>query len=103
MGRYCLGRAGRPDRRRLHAAVLAALTGGPAAASSLSVQVTDRAGEPLADAVVYAETTARKPAGAASRPASIEQVGRQFVPQVSVVQVGTAVAFPNNDSVRHHV
>lgn len=57
----------------------------------------------MADAVVFAEPTARKPAGATARSASIEQIGRQFVPHVSVVQVGTAVAFPNNDTVRHHV
>jgi hypothetical protein len=31
------------------------------------------------------------------------QRGRQFVPQVLVVQVGTSVSFPNQDTVRHHV
>lgn len=90
-------------RGRLQVALLAALASGHAAGTTLSVQVTDRAGAPLADAVVFAEPTARKPAGVAARSASIEQVGRQFVPHVSVVQVGAAVAFPNNDTVRHHV
>lgn len=40
------------------------------------------------------------PAGAA---AQVAQQGRQFVPQVSIVQAGTAVSFPNLDTVRHHV
>ena len=82
---------------------LAVALSAPAAASSLTVQVADRAGAPLADAVVYAEPAMRKPTGAAARSTTIEQIGRQFVPQVSVVQTGTAVAFPNNDTVRHHV
>lgn len=90
-------------RGRLPVMLLAALASGHAAGTTLSVQVADRAGAPLADAVVFAEPAARKPAGVAARSASIEQVGRQFVPQVSVVQVGTSVAFPNNDTVRHHV
>src|SRR5437868_10756761 len=33
----------------------------------------------------------------------ISQVKRQFTPQISVVTAGTTVAFPNLDSVRHHV
>lgn len=89
--------------RWLSAAMLLAGLGGAASASSLTVQVVDRVGAPLADAVVFAEPAARKPAGANVRSTSIEQIGRQFVPQVSVVQVGTAIAFPNNDTVRHHV
>jgi hypothetical protein len=31
------------------------------------------------------------------------QVARQFEPKVLIVPVGTAVQFPNRDSVRHHV
>jgi hypothetical protein len=33
----------------------------------------------------------------------IAQAERRFVPAVSVVTVGSAVAFPNRDVVRHHV
>jgi plastocyanin len=35
--------------------------------------------------------------------AVIEQRGAEFAPYVTVVQTGTAVDFPNNDTVRHHV
>jgi hypothetical protein len=37
------------------------------------------------------------------RDAAIEQKDRQFIPLVTVVQAGTAVAFPNRDPIRHHV
>ena len=35
--------------------------------------------------------------------AEVAQAERRFVPAVSVVTVGTAVTFPNRDTVRHHV
>ena len=73
-----------------------------AQASSLAVVVQDAAGKPLADAVVYAEQD-----GVAlpklSKTAVIEQRGLKFLPLVSVVQTGTAISFPNNDKVRHHI
>ncbi|MBI5259349.1 MAG: methylamine utilization protein [Burkholderiales bacterium] len=76
----------------------------PAAqAASLEVLVTDAAGKPLPGAVVFAESPAAR---AATKPAAgveIAQQSRQFIPQVSVVPVGTAVSFPNRDTVRHHV
>ncbi|MCA1326623.1 methylamine utilization protein [Herbaspirillum sp. alder98] len=70
--------------------------------AAVVVQVLDAAGQPLPNAVVYAEPQGGgnfKPA----RQASIEQKDKTFFPLVSVVQTGTAIVFPNNDSVRHHV
>lgn len=75
----------------------------PAGAGSLALQVSDGAGRPLAGAAVFLES---KAARAASRPAAgvdIVQAHRQFNPQVTVVPVGTAVNFPNRDTVRHHL
>jgi plastocyanin len=70
--------------------------------ADLSVTVTDAAGVPLPDAVVWAE-----PAGKVTLPApdtaAIEQKNRQFLPLVSVVQTGASVSFPNRDKVKHHV
>ena len=66
--------------------------------------VTDAQGRPLTDAVVVAF-----PSDAILRPAAklrddaIFQVDKEFVPKVTPVLVGTAVSFPNNDTVRHHV
>lgn len=74
----------------------------PAAGASLAVQVFGAKGQPLADAAVFLE-----PVGAAPplrvRKIDIEQKDRQFEPMVTVVQTGTAINFPNNDTVRHHV
>ena len=75
----------------------------PVAASSLEAQVSDGAGKPVAGAVVFVESRETK---AAVRPAAgveIAQGNRQFLPPVTVVPAGTAVVFPNRDTVRHHL
>ena len=72
--------------------------------AEISALVKDAAGRPLAEAVVVAlpsDGSLRMPAKA--REDAIFQVDKEFVPKVSVVLAGTAIAFPNNDSVRHHV
>jgi plastocyanin len=71
-------------------------------AAELSVQVQDQAGNPLSNAVVYLKT-GTKSIAKSTNEANIEQKNKQFLPIVSVVQVGTSVNFPNKDSVRHHV
>lgn len=78
-----------------------------AAIAGLSVNVTvqDSGGNPLADAVVYLEnTTPQANPAISAKPATaeIEQKDRKFIPLVSIIQTGTAVFFPNNDTVRHH-
>jgi plastocyanin len=71
-----------------------------AAGGSLRIELRDSTGAPLQDAVV----TARGPSPKASaQRAVIDQVDKEFVPFVSVVTVGTAVSFPNQDAIRHHV
>lgn len=64
--------------------------------------VTDAAGKPVSDAVValYDGKTA---AVAGNATAKIVQKNRQFNPKLTVIQTGTSVQFPNEDSVRHHV
>ncbi len=73
-----------------------------AAAAQLAVTVVDKSGAPVADAAVYAVPVGTKPA---LKPASakIDQVNKEFEPLVSIMQVGTSVAFPNRDNIRHHV
>lgn len=78
-----------------------AATGSRAAALELRVQ--DAAGAPVADVAVYAVSAGGVPEGKGARAASIEQSDREFVPYVSVIQVGTTVAFPNRDPILHHV
>jgi plastocyanin len=79
-----------------------ALCGG-AAAATVDVIVADGAGKPLADAVVMLEPTAARLPVKPVSGVQITQVRRQFDPQVTVIPVGTAVTFPNLDTVRHHV
>jgi plastocyanin len=72
-------------------------------AASLSVQVQGPAGGALADAVVFLESAEARAAVKPLKEAEIAQTERRFVPQVSIVTLGTAVRFPNRDTVRHHV
>ncbi len=70
-------------------------------AGSLSVMVRDGKSAPVADAVVYAKSSAT--AARAEKKAVIDQQNKQFIPYVTAVQVGTSVMFPNKDNIRHHV
>lgn len=87
-----------------HAALLlAALASAGATAATLEVEVLGRDGKPLPEAVVFLESASAR---AASRPlpgVEIEQAAKRFTQRVTVVPVGTAVHFPNRDTVRHHV
>ncbi len=88
--------------RRAGAAVLGALASPLALAASLALQVVDEQGRALEHAAV-----ALRPVGEAPRrtpgTAEIVQQGKRFMPLVTAVPVGTAVSFPNRDTVRHHV
>jgi plastocyanin len=95
--------ASRPAFATLFAVLLAGQASHAAHAASISAQVTDAAGQPLTDAVVYAEPLSGQAAPKSHRMAEIEQKGRKFIPLVTAIQAGTDVSFPNNDSVRHHV
>jgi len=91
----------RQSRRALFAFALMAACSAPGAAE-LKVRVESAAGLPFAGAVVYATPLAPLPHGELPR-ATIDQVNRTFVPIDSVIQAGTAVAFPNSDNIRHSV
>ena len=75
----------------------------PALAAKLQVQLQDGAGRPLSEAVVFLESREAQAAVKPLQGAEIAQVNKQFDPQVRVVTVGTAVSFPNHDTVRHQV
>ena len=83
-------------------ALLAVWLPSAALAATLNADIRDTSGNPLPEAVIYAE-----PAGGGAprtkREVHIEQIDKTFVPLVTVVQTGTAVNFPNRDSIRHHV
>lgn len=73
--------------------------------ASLALQVVDENGAALADVAVALEPVgAPRPAmQARTRTAEIVQQGKRFIPLMTAVPTGTAVHFPNRDTVRHHV
>jgi len=71
-------------------------------AGGLDAVVTTTAGEPLADAAVVLEPMADH--ARERRPTvTITQRDRELNPYATVVQVGTAVEFPNDDPFKHHL
>lgn len=83
--------------------VLAVLACLGAHAATLEATVKDAAGRHVADAVVYAMPSAGTLDAKPGRRVEVEQVDREFVPHVTVVQTGTTVTFPNRDPILHHV
>lgn len=96
---------GLPQRPAIRACLLSALLWATGAlAGTLTVTVSDEAGNPLRGAVVFVDAVAGTPAPAQpSSTAVMDQVDKAFVPQVLVVPVGADVSFPNSDGIRHHV
>ncbi|PHV10209.1 methylamine utilization protein [Chitinimonas sp. BJB300] len=71
-------------------------------AAKLTVQILNPSEQAVGDAVVYAEPLAGK-APKGKLTGTIDQVNKEFVPLVSVVQTGTAIRFPNKDNIRHNI
>lgn len=71
-------------------------------AAGFEAIVRTPAGKPVEDAAVVLEPVAGK-APQVKRKATIEQRDREFVPYLTIVQKGTAVDFPNRDTLKHHV
>ncbi|QJR09153.1 hypothetical protein DSM104443_00189 [Usitatibacter rugosus] len=84
-------------------AALALLTALSVEAAAIEALVRDASGKPLADAVVYATPASGPVEARAAKTVDVQQVDREFVPYVSVIQTGTQVAFPNRDPIQHHV
>lgn len=84
---------------------LGILTAALASASAEPVVITvrDKAGQPLDNAVVSIQVRGVRERVAGETLAEMAQRDRTFVPHVLIVQTGTAVSFPNLDTVRHHV
>lgn len=75
-----------------------------AQAAQLDVTVLDSQNKIVPDTVVYLEanflpSSPRKK----TIPNDIAQKDKKFMPIVTVVQTGSSISFPNNDTVRHHV
>lgn len=82
---------------------MGALCMGNAMAATVQVQVQDSGGKVLPGAVVYLESNEARSLVKPAQGAELPQKAKQFDPNVLVIPVGTAVTFPNRDTVRHHV
>jgi plastocyanin len=89
--------------RPLAAVALGAACAAPVAAAPRLFTVLDGDGKPLADAVVAVLPRGARSTAVPGAQAELAQRNRSFDPSLLVVQAGTAVNFPNFDTVRHHV
>lgn len=77
--------------------------------AEIKVRVIDMEGQPVPNAVVSIPFPKEKGNSSSNTgtskiaPAIMDQVEKQFLPHVLLVQKGQAVVFPNSDQVRHHV
>lgn len=98
--------AGKPGHRVClwtFASVLLPLLPLAAQTGAIKGKVTARGVRDNGDAVVYVEKIPNKTFPAPKEPVVLDQVNLMFVPHVLPVLVGTTVAFPNSDEVRHNV
>src|SRR5262245_55082374 len=82
---------------------LLAATPGRLDASNIEGQVVVKSARDNSNAVVYIDKIPGKTFAAPSTPIPLDQVNLTFVPHVLPVLVGTKVAFPNSDDIRHNV
>jgi plastocyanin len=76
----------------------------PGHAGTLRTQITAGDGTPLSGAVVTAMPTGQTAISAKpGAKATMVQEGKQFLPFILPVQMGTTVEFPNHDPFRHQV
>jgi plastocyanin len=87
------------------AVLVGVMAGATVRAGEVVVTVRAPNGAPVADAALVLEAVVpAAPARARQRPtAHMEQRQRRFIPEVLVVETGTLVAFPNNDTLSHQV
>ena len=73
-------------------------------AQSLSVQLNDGEGNPISDAVIEIllpdEIRSEYQPGA---DATVDQLDKEFVPNISAIVSGNSIFFPNSDDILHHV
>ena len=67
------------------------------------VLIQDKQQAPMENVVVIIEPQGVTLPISEGKVAQIDQVNREFVPHVQLVQTNTEVSFPNFDDIRHHV
>ena len=90
--------------RTMVLALAAGLACDAAGAAQLTVDVSDRQGQPVGDAIVsLIPRQGTGPKHAAAVTHSIDQKELTFLPYVELARPGDAVVFRNSDATRHHV
>jgi plastocyanin len=76
-----------------------------ATAAEVSVQIHDRSGRPISDAVVTltSDSPSNTTTSTVSKEKVIDQRNETFVPYVELFHPGDRVVFRNSDRTRHHV
>src|SRR5262245_4179677 len=73
-------------------------------AAEIKGKVVDEQGIGIPQAIVFVQTPASNGAKpTAPRTATLDQIDKQFVPNLLPIPVGTEVQFPNHDQIHHHV
>ena len=88
--------------RTLTLALMATAVWTGARAAHVVIDVRTSTGTAAYNAVVVVDAQ-NATAVAAHDKAVIDQVKKQFDPQITVVRTGTAVTFPNHDQIHHQV
>jgi plastocyanin len=88
---------------RVVLAVVLAIVACVAFAADLTVRVTTEDGKALTDAVLFLPGVALPAGSAVQKRAAIAQRNRVFDPFVTVIERGSAIDFPNEDTMLHHV
>ena len=89
---------------RLAAVLLASsMALGAARAATLDVDARDSSGKPVADTAVFAIPSSGGMDARPRKSVEIQQIDREFVPYLTVIQTGTTATFPNRDPILHHV
>ncbi|GAA61612.1 protein containing plastocyanin/azurin family domain [Pseudoalteromonas sp. BSi20652] len=72
-------------------------------AAAVELVIEDQHGNKLANAVIELNFNTEQLAQSNLPLATMDQVHKQFLPELLVVQQGQKVNFPNSDNIRHHV
>lgn len=80
-----------------------AVLGLRAHAGDLQIAAVTPDGSPAANVVVWMPSDGEKAPERFEWPNEMSQENKQFTPHVLIVPVGSEVAFPNRDRIRHHV
>ena len=75
---------------------------GAVESATIDASVTSDKGQPLGDAVIVAAPHVVS-LEAVTADTTLDQIDKQFMPGLLVVQVGTRAHFPNHDHIRHQV